>query len=201
METKTKFIAITLPENYPLVMLMAGLLAMECLVLGFMVPGRARKKVYKDPLVENRIEELHAKQMGRALHNVRGGHPDSGNGRFSTRRMISYAQWLQINTAQRGHKNFLEQLTPICVMTLACGLHLPLVACLVAGLFGVLRLGYFCKNRFIGFIPGSVCLAIQTLGALYSCGLLISDVLSFANAENEALAALNSPVTNNSSLQ
>ena len=47
-ETETKFIAVTLPENYPIVMLMTGLLTMECLLIGMISSGRARGKVYKD---------------------------------------------------------------------------------------------------------------------------------------------------------
>ena len=66
-ETKTLFVAVTLPENYPMVMLMAGLLAMEVILVGFFVPGRARKAVYRDAQVEHRIGELHARQMNRDL--------------------------------------------------------------------------------------------------------------------------------------
>ena len=121
---------------------------------------------------------LHEKGMGRDGKNVRNGYPDMGNGRFSTRRMISYGQWLQINIAQRGHKGFLQQLTPVLVMTLVCGLELPVFAIIFSGLFGVFRLFTFRRGRLNGFVPAAVCLGILTLGSLYSITILIFDVLS-----------------------
>ena len=47
-ETTTKFVAIELPDHYPGVLLMAGLLAMECLIVGMVFPGMARGHVYRD---------------------------------------------------------------------------------------------------------------------------------------------------------
>jgi len=54
-----KFVAVTLPKEYPYVLLMAGLLAFQCLCLGMIVPGAARKRVYGSPEVEKKIEDLH----------------------------------------------------------------------------------------------------------------------------------------------
>ena len=60
-ETETKFIAITLPEDYPYCMLITGLLVIECVLIGMIAPKIARSQVYEDQQVENRIEALHEK--------------------------------------------------------------------------------------------------------------------------------------------
>lgn len=97
-----------------------------------------------------------------------------GNGRFSTKEMINYKQWIEINKAQRGHKNFLEQLTIVVTLVLVCGIELPLLSCIFAGIYGVFRCFYLSQNRFLGFFPSIICLAVLALGALYSTYVLIS---------------------------
>ena len=46
---QTRFVAVALPKEYPYVLLMAGLLAFQCLIIGMVVPGIARGKVYQNP--------------------------------------------------------------------------------------------------------------------------------------------------------
>lgn len=169
-----RFVAVELPEEYPFVLALAGTLAFECLLIGFFAPSIARNKVYRDPEVEKKIEALHKQELGIGLKNVKNGFPDMGNGRFSTKEMISYKQWLEINKAQRGHKNFLEQLTIVCLLVLVCGIELPLLSCIFAAIYGIFRCLYFSRNRFIGFIPSNICLSVLALGALYSCYMLIT---------------------------
>lgn len=168
-----KFVAIELPVEFPYVLLMAALLAFECLVIGFVVPSLARGKVYRDTEVEKKIEALHKKQLGMELRNVKNGYPDMGNGRFSTKKIISYKQWIELNKAQRGHKNFLEQITIVCTLVLVCGIELPLLSCIFGGIYGIFRCLYFSRNRFIGFLPSIICQTVLSLGALYSSFTLI----------------------------
>lgn len=168
-----KFVAIELPEEFPYVILMAVLLAFECLIIGFVAPSIGRKKVFGDSEVEKKIETLHKQQLNMELRNVKGGYPDMGNGRFSTKKMISYKQWLELNKAQRGHLNFLEQITIVCTLVLVCGLEMPILAVIFGALYGIFRCLYFSRNRFIGFIPSIICQVVLALGALYSCSTLI----------------------------
>jgi|FrelakmetLWP11LW_1041352.scaffolds.fasta_scaffold261079_1 hypothetical protein len=83
---------------------------------------------------------------------------------------------MDLNKTQRWHKNFLEQLTTVCTLVLVCGLELPIVAIVFAILFGIFRFFYFCQNRYLGFIPGSLCLLVLACGALYSSIVLITKV-------------------------
>lgn len=87
-------VAVSLPDEYPLVLLVAVLLCTECLLFGHICVGRARQAVYQHPEVEKKIEKLHLVEMGRELRNVKGGYPDTGSGRFSSEEFISYTQWL-----------------------------------------------------------------------------------------------------------
>ena len=84
------FLRISLPKEYSIVLLMAGLLAFQCLMIGMIVPGRARTRVYRDPEVKKKIEALHTQKIGKDPRNVRDGYPDHGNGRFSSKEMINY---------------------------------------------------------------------------------------------------------------
>ena len=175
-----RFVALGLPTEYPICLLMTGLLAFECIIIGFLVPGGARARVFKDhPQIMEKVMALHKKEMGvtddkQALKEVKSGYPDHGNGRFCQPDTISYAQWVDFNMAQRGHKNLLEQLTTICTLSLVCGLELPIVASIATGLYGLVRLLYFLlKNRVLGFILGNVCLFTLMGGALYSASKLI----------------------------
>lgn len=42
------FVQVELPDEYMLVLLMAGLLCAECLVIGMVVPGAARRRIFAD---------------------------------------------------------------------------------------------------------------------------------------------------------
>ena len=50
-EAKVRFVAVLLPKEYPVVLLIAGVLAMQCLVVGMVLPGKARGRVYMDEKV------------------------------------------------------------------------------------------------------------------------------------------------------
>ena len=84
------FVRIVLPKLYPVVLLMAGLLAFQCIMIGMIVPGRARARVYRNTEVKKKIEALHTQKMGKNPRNVKDGYPDHGNGRFSSKEMINY---------------------------------------------------------------------------------------------------------------
>lgn len=140
------------------------------------MPGRARSKVYGSKEVEVKIELLHLAEMDRELRNVKGGYPDHGNGRFSTPEFINYQQWHQINRAQRIHKNFLEQLPTVVVLTLVSGLEFPFATAIVSLLFGISRFLYMLPRRGAGFMLGLASIALLAVGALYSSVKLIVEV-------------------------
>jgi len=58
------FVQVELPDEYMLVLLMAGLLCVECLVIGMVVPGRARGRVFGDESIKALIESIHLQETG-----------------------------------------------------------------------------------------------------------------------------------------
>ena len=177
MEEELRYVAIELPEEYIWVMMVASLLSVEALLLGCILPSKARSRTYLKPEIMEKIAKLHLEGMGREPRNVIAGYPDHGTGRFSTPDILSYSQWLEINKAQRIHRNFLEQLPVAMVLTLVSGFELPIISCIVSGLFAISRLLYMLPNRGLGFITGNLCLILLSIGALFSSGKLVADIL------------------------
>ena len=65
----------------------------------------------------------------------------------------------------------------MCTLTLICGLELPIVAIVAAGLYGIVRLLYFLlKRRGPGFLLGMLCLLTLIVGAFYSAGKVMKEV-------------------------
>jgi len=182
MESESRVVAVSLPHEYPIVLLMACLLSFECLLVGFCCVGAARRSVYGNAEVEKKIELLHLQEMGRELRNVKGGAPDGGDGRFSTPEMLNHAQWLKINKAQRLHMDFLNQLGSVIVLTLISGFEFPIITCIFAGLYGGARLLYLLPNRNFGHVSCVLCLSLLVLGALYSSIKLVVDVTSLGDS-------------------
>lgn len=114
--------------------------------------------------------------MGRQARNVKGGYPDHGNGYFCSEKIISYAQWLDLNRTQRIHKNFLEQLASVVILTLVSGFYVPLISMVTAIIYGLSRIVYMLPNRVPGVILGNICIAILGLAALYSSLKLMYDI-------------------------
>jgi len=58
------FVQVELPDEYMFVLLMAGLLCAECLVIGMVVPGLARRRLFADKRIKATVEEMHLKETG-----------------------------------------------------------------------------------------------------------------------------------------
>lgn len=58
-ESDFSYVQITLPDTYPYVLLISGLLCVECLVIGMIVPGAARHRVFNDKEVEAKVSAMH----------------------------------------------------------------------------------------------------------------------------------------------
>ena len=73
--------------------------------------------------------------------------------------MLSYEDWFNFSLDQRGHKNFLEQVTIIVFLLLVIGLVYPILALVFGGIHFVARwiyvIGYKSgpNMRLIGGLP------------------------------------------------
>ena len=72
----------TLPDNYGLPMLSAVCLAFECIMIGFLIPGGARKKVFNKKFLKDNFDEVHFRATEEDVSGQMG-YPDMGSGMFS----------------------------------------------------------------------------------------------------------------------
>ena len=96
-----EYVKLTLPETYPLVVALAVFIAFECIMVGFIVAGGARRNVFTRQWMEDNFgkEYMTAEGLGegRKVDDLKGGYPDHGNGYYS--RKLTYKQWFQFNVA------------------------------------------------------------------------------------------------------
>ena len=117
------------------------------------------------------------------------GFPDFGNGYFS--KVLSYADWLRLNSAERIHANNVEHVF-ICALNVAvAALNYPFLGFVGAWVmvFGRLlfSLGYYCygpRGRLVGAL-------ITDLGFFYCFGLACLSVFK----------AVENPVTGEATLR
>ena len=104
------------------------------------------------------------KQRGAKLRDLIEGYPDMGNGRYAAK--LSYKDWYIFNKAQRGHKNFLENLTITCVFLLFNGLANPKVSIVLGSFLFVTRPLYMSSySRYFGYIPQNIVNVVLAIGS------------------------------------
>ena len=132
-------ISIEIPELYNWVLFSAILLVTECLIIGFVVAGGTRKKVFNPEFMEQFVAE-HEEAFGPGTKPNKEGYPDTGTGYYSWK--LPYKDWFEFNSRQRAHANFLEQVFIVVPWVLLVGLTLPIVAITLAGIYFVGRIVY-----------------------------------------------------------
>ena len=104
------------------------------------------------------------KQRGAKLRDLIEGYPDMGNGRYAAK--LSYKDWYIFNKAQRGHKNFLENLTITCVFLLVNGLANPKVSIALGSFLFVTRPLYMSSySRYFGYVPQNIVNVVLAIGS------------------------------------
>ena len=76
----TEYVRIEVPELYPWVVLQAGVISFQCILIGF--GAGAKRKLYFDntPKIKEKYSEAHKVTFNRDI--PKGGYPDHGDGRF-----------------------------------------------------------------------------------------------------------------------
>ena len=136
------YIRVEVPELYPYVMLSAGAITFQCIIVGFLAGGK-RGKLFDHEKLKEKFGDEHQKNF--KTDPPKGGYPDHGDGRFADD--LSYADWYQFSLDQRSHKNFLEQLTINVFLLLVIGLVYPIAALVFAGIHFVFRIIYVIGYR------------------------------------------------------
>ena len=169
-------IEIKLPEEYPGVVLLAGLISFQCLIIGFTAGGK-RKKLFND---NQEIESKYAGPHYAAFDKLlpKGGYPDHGNGLYSD--LISYMNWYAFNIDQRKHKNYLEQITLDTFLTLVIGIVFPITALVLGSLLFLFRIVYTCvypkspRLWMMGTMPLFIVKTIMPIMGVVSTSVLIN---------------------------
>jgi len=146
---------LEVPEEYKYVLLLAVILAIQCQAIAFTVIPNARRKAFPTKFMEQHFGEEYKKELGKSP--PLGGLPDMGCGRFSEK--LSFSEWVNFNSAQRVHANFVEQLGVVVVFLVVGGLKytnaaIALGSCQVLGRL-IYTAGYLSggpNSRFIGVL-------------------------------------------------
>ena len=163
---------------YPYVMLAAGTISFQCLLIGFGA-GRKRKQLFtENEAIKAKFNDEHQKHFKTDV--PKGGYPDHGDGMYGD--VLSYEDWHKFSLDQRGHKNFLEQVTFIVFMLLVIGLVFPAVALVFAGIQFVCRwifvVGYSKGPnwRLIGGMPINLSNFAMAALSIVACSIFIAQV-------------------------
>lgn len=150
---------VTLPKEFPLVLLAGTILCIECFVISLVVVVPARMRTFTKEFM-NQFNEEHKKFFPDSEPSV-GGWPDAGDGRYSDK--LPYKQWVEFNNAQRVHQNFVEQLPMVLTFLVLGGLVLPKAAMYIGFINAAARIvytimyaNYGSNYRVIGAVSGSL---------------------------------------------
>ncbi len=91
------------------------------------------------------------------------GYPDMGEGKYA--KNLTYHQWVDFNSAQRGHYNMVEHSGPILTAMILNGFFQPKLSATLGAAYAVGRLLY-TFGRTAGTNRDNRC-----LGAVFSCGI------------------------------
>ena len=141
-----------------------GYVVMSTAIVGFVQFGiggstMGHRKIFGTEEFKNKkevqaLQEEHKKATGGEIDPL--GYPDMGNGRYA--QLLSYADWLTFNKAQRIHYSMVEVTGPVCASMVATGLYYPRTVAALGLSFTAGRIlyamGYMTnpKNRAVGAI-------------------------------------------------
>ena len=83
------YIRVEVPELYPYVMLTAGAISFQCLLIGFGA-GAKRKALFDHDKIKEKFGDEHDKSF--KTEPPKGGYPDHGDGLYADE-VFSYADW------------------------------------------------------------------------------------------------------------
>lgn len=57
-------VVLSFPNEFGYVLLAAVILAFECLLIGFLFPGRARSKIFNEDFMKSKFGSIHMSEVG-----------------------------------------------------------------------------------------------------------------------------------------
>ena len=148
-------------------------------MIGFGAGGK-RKALFDHEKIKAKFGEEHQKHF--KTEPPKGGYPDHGDGMYGD--MLSYKDWFTFSLDQRGHKNFLEQVTFIVFLLLVIGLVYPIVSLVFGGIHFICRWIFVCgykagpMGRVFGGIPINLSNLAMCVMGVVSVSKMIADIPS-----------------------
>jgi len=171
----TNTVALSLPSSFGYVIIVEALIAIEIILIGFVVPAGARK-VFSKEFLERHFGEEHKQATGKDIE--KGGAPDMGSGIYSHK--LGYKEWYEFNNAQRAHSNFVEMAPSTILWVFLAGIYFPIVASILGLLIIIFRIIYaigYVKSGPSGRMVGAMGNNLALLGLF---GLSIASGVMFA---------------------
>ncbi|KAL4495063.1 hypothetical protein ABPG72_015763 [Tetrahymena utriculariae] len=163
-------------EHFQLALLSVVLYSFEMILVGFLLPGRIRGKIFNKDFLQAHFGEEHRQALGAEIDKTYG-YPDMGHGRYSDK--LSYKEWVYFGKAQRAHYNFLEAWGPQTLFIIVGALKYPLFSAIL-GFVAILgrllySIGYMLQGgstnpiRSIGAVTGDIVLLISFILSCIAC--------------------------------
>ncbi|KAL4510648.1 hypothetical protein ABPG72_004802 [Tetrahymena utriculariae] len=165
-------------DHFQLAVLSAIIYSFQMILIGFVVPGKVRGKIFTEEFMRENFGKEHLENTGLPVDKSQG-YPDMGHGRYSDK--LPYEKWLQFAKSQRVHYNFLENWGPQTLFIVVGALKFPIFSA-VLGFIAILgRLLYTVGYMF----PQGSSNFIRMFGAITGdIVMLISFILSFITCVN-----------------
>ena len=161
---------ISVPDEYPWILLGLVMIETLCMVTGFTTCIKARKQHFNEQFLKEAGEKLKIKD---AEKEYKLGFPDAGSGVFS--HLLPYKQWSELNQSLRIHANLVEHLPLITTLLLVAGLAYPRLTLCLEVVYLVLRIVYRiayatgANLRLIGAVPIMLMTNGLALTSMYFC--------------------------------
>jgi hypothetical protein len=133
----TNTITLELDEYFGLSLVAGLVVGFQCIMFGFMFPGRVRGKVFTPQFLEQ-FKDAHQQAFGNTDVTASFGYPDMGNGYYAQK--LDYKDWIYFNKAQRVHYNYLEIIAPVMAFIFIGGIRYGLISAIFGFIFFVGRL-------------------------------------------------------------
>jgi len=152
----------TIPSEYGWILLECGIIVTQMVTIGYSNYS-VRQRIFNKAFFDRHFPEMKPPPVC--------GYPDDGHGRFADR--LSDAEWIEFNSYQRAHYNYLEHAPAILTNLLVSGLYYPRFTAVCGAVYIIGRtmytIGYQSKGpegRMMGALTLDLALVAATGSSL-----------------------------------
>jgi len=165
----------TIPSEYAWILLECGIIVTQCVTTGYICFG-VRQRMFNKHFFDTHFPHIKPPPIN--------GYPDMGHGRFADK--LSDDEWIEFNSYQRAHYNYVEGAPAILTNLLVSGLYYPRFTAVCGAAYIVGRAmyaaGYQAKGpngRMMGVLIVDAALIAATASSLFAAFQLGGGVAGF----------------------